>query len=81
MFYVYAIRSHLGGRIYIGQTENVSARIASHNDGQVRSTKKYRPWDLIAVEEFESRGAARWKEHDLKKSHGRRIRWIEEHRQ
>jgi putative endonuclease len=81
MFYVYAIRSHLAGRIYIGQAENVTARIASHNDGQVRSTKKDRPWDLIAVEEFETREAARWREHELKKSHGRRIHWIEEHRQ
>jgi putative endonuclease len=81
MFYVYAISSHLADRIYIGHTENVTARIASHNDGQVRSTKKDRPWDLIAVEEFETREAARWREHELKKSHGRRIRWIEKHRQ
>jgi putative endonuclease len=81
MFCAYAIRSHLAGRIYIGQTENVAARIASHNNGQVRSTKKDRPWDLIAVEEFKTREAARWMEHELKKSHGRRTRWIEEHRQ
>ena len=81
MFYVYAIKSHLAGHIYIGQTDNVTARIVSHNDGQVRSTKKNRPWDLIAVEEFETREGARWREHELKKSHGRRIRWIEEHRQ
>ena len=81
MFYVYAIRSRLAGRIYIGQSENVTARIASHNDGQVRSTKKDRPWDLIAVEEFETREAARWREHELKESHERRIRWIGKHRQ
>jgi putative endonuclease len=79
MFYVYAIRSDLAGRIYIGQAENVTARIASHNDGQVRSTKKDRPWNLIAVEEFETRAAARWREHELKESHGRRIRWIGRH--
>ena len=47
MFYVYAIRSDLAGRIYIGQAENGTARIASHTDGQVRSTKKDRPWNLI----------------------------------
>ena len=81
MFYVYAIKSHLAGRIYIGQTENVMARIAFHNDGQVKSTDKDRPWDLIAFEEFETREAARWRERELKKSHGRRTRWIEEHRQ
>ena len=81
MFYVYAIRSQLAGSIYIGQTKNVSARIASHNGGRVRSTKRNRPWDLIAVEEFETREAARWREHELKKSHERRIRWIEAHRQ
>jgi putative endonuclease len=81
MFYVYAIRSRLASRIYIGQAENVTARIASHNDGQVRSTKKDHPWELIAIEEFETREAARWREQELKKSHGRRIHWIEEHRQ
>ena len=81
MVYVYAIRSNLTGRIYIGQTENVTARIVSHNDGQVKSTKKDRPWDLIAVDEFETREEARWRERELKKSHGRRMRWVEEHRQ
>jgi len=81
MFYVYAIRSDLAGRIYIGQAENVAARIESHNDGQVRSTKKDRPWNLIAVEEFETRAAARWREHELKKSHGIRMRWMGRHRQ
>ena len=81
MFHVYAIRSHITGRTYIGQTENVMTRIASHNDGQVRSTKKDRPWDLIAIEEFETREAARWREHELKKSYGRRTRWIGEHPQ
>jgi len=79
MFYVYAIRSDFAGRIYIGQTENVTARVASYNDGRVRSTKKDRPWDLIAVEELETREAARWREHELKKSNRRRICWIEEH--
>jgi predicted GIY-YIG superfamily endonuclease len=58
MFHVYAISSHVTGRTYIGQTENIKTRIASHNDGQVRSTKKDRPWDLIAIEEFETREAA-----------------------
>ena len=81
MFYVYAIKSHFAGRIYIGQTEDITTRIASHNGGQVRSTRKDRPWDLISVEEFETREAARWREHELKKSKGRRICWIEEHRQ
>jgi hypothetical protein len=42
---------------------------------------KDRPWDLIAIEEFEIREAARWREHELKKSQGRRTRWFEEHRQ
>jgi putative endonuclease len=81
MFYVYAIRSHSAGRIYIGQTENIAARIKSHNEGQVRSTKKDRPWELIAIQEFDTREAARWREHELKKSNRRRICWIEEHRQ
>ena len=43
MYSVYAIRSILTGRICVGQTSNLKARLKDHNDGSVRSTKVDRP--------------------------------------
>jgi len=76
MFCVYGIRSQKCGRIYIGQTCNLRERLKVHNNGLVRSTKKDLPWDLIAIERCETRGSARWLESQLKKSKGKRLRWL-----
>ena len=47
MFYVYAIRSAVTSRLYVGQTRDMTARLAAHNAGGVRSTKQDRPWRLL----------------------------------
>jgi putative endonuclease len=52
--------------LYIGSTQNVSIRVGKHNQGQVRSTKAYRPWKLLGYESFDSRSAAVKQEHFLK---------------
>ena len=56
---VYAIKSKVDGRIYVGFTKNIENRLKEHNSGKTRSTKGYRPWILIFTEECESRVAAR----------------------
>lgn len=76
MFYVYAIQSTLNLRVYIGQTQDIDARLAEHNAGQVRSTRQNRPWRVIKVALCESREAARWLEHQLKASRGKRLKWL-----
>ena len=76
---VYAIEDG-SGRIYIGQTEDLRVRIRSHNSGYVPSTRRDRPWRLIALEVLPSRSAARWLELQLKRSRGKRLRWIAVHR-
>ncbi len=76
MYWVYAIKSLKGDRVYIGQTANLLERVQTHNRGLVESTKADRPWRLIAFEECDSREAARWLEKCLKNSRGRRIRWL-----
>ncbi|MDD2235405.1 MAG: GIY-YIG nuclease family protein [Desulfitobacteriaceae bacterium] len=77
MFRVYAIKSRKFARIYIGQTINLEKRLSMHNKGQVKSTQRDRPWVLIAFETFETRAQARWKEFNLKKSRGMRLKWLE----
>ena len=80
MFKVYAIRSSINQRVYIGQTKDFDARLNLHNKGLVKSTKRDIPWELYAEEVFETREAARWCEYQLKKSKGRREKWLEDHK-
>ncbi len=77
MFDVYAIESVAINRIYIGYTQDINERLKYHNSGHVKSTAKGMPWRLVAVEKIESRNEARWLERSLKKSRGKRIKWIE----
>ena len=78
MFCVYAIQSYLNGRIYIGQTQDISIRLADHNAGRVVSTRQHRPWRLIKCVPCDTREAAPWLEHELKSSRGRRLKWLSE---
>ena len=74
-FVVYGIQS-ASGKIYIGQTSDMERRLHNHNEGRVRSTVADRPWVLVALQRCADRDSARWIEHQLKKSHGRRERWL-----
>jgi len=46
-FFVYILYSETFQRYYIGQTNNLSDRIARHNAGYVSSTEPYRPWKIV----------------------------------
>lgn len=80
MFYVYAIISDLSQRIYIGYTSDIGKRLKYHNSGYVKSTAKDRPWTLSALEELETRSQATWLERSLKKSRGKRLKWLAKNR-
>ncbi|HNV51870.1 MAG TPA: GIY-YIG nuclease family protein [Tenuifilaceae bacterium] len=56
---VYAIRSKVDDRIYVGFTHDVQKRLLEHNRGETKSTKGYRPWVLVYTEEVDSREEAR----------------------
>lgn len=56
---VYAIRSKIDDRIYVGFTQDVQKRLLEHNRGETKSTKGYRPWVLVYTEEVDSREEAR----------------------
>jgi len=77
MYLVYAIKSLSKERIYIGHTKDFNKRLNYHNAGYVKSTSDDRPWVLLALEEFGTRGKARWFERELKRSSGKRKKWIE----
>ncbi len=71
MFYVYAIKSLVRTYIYVGLTDNLDRRINQHNKGQNRSTKAYKPFELIYTEEFKTREEARAREKYLKSGVGK----------
>jgi putative endonuclease len=80
MFNVYAIKSLAIKRIYIGHTRAINERLKYHNSGYVKSTAKDRPWKVVALEKVENKEDARWLERSLKKSKGRRIKWLYKNR-
>jgi putative endonuclease len=71
--YVYILKSRKDGRLYVGSTKDVSMRVAQHNNGESRSTKSYRPWDLVKAEQYPSRTIAIKREKFLKSGIGRRV--------
>ncbi|RZK54134.1 MAG: GIY-YIG nuclease family protein [Pedobacter sp.] len=71
VFYVYAIKSEVDQRIYVGFSSDVMKRLAEHNAGKTKSTKGYRPWKLIYTEAVVGRIAARNREKYLKSGIGK----------
>ena len=66
MYYVYFLKSTKNNDLYIGSCENLDIRFKQHNDGKVRSTQFYRPWELLGHEIYESRSEAVRQERFLK---------------
>ncbi|MFA6458413.1 MAG: GIY-YIG nuclease family protein [Patescibacteria group bacterium] len=70
MYYVYILKSGAHKRFYIGASSDIKKRLAEHNKGNTKSTKPYRPWELIYVENFESKSEAHKREFYLKHPKG-----------
>ena len=71
MFYVYAISSRVKSYIYVGLTDNLERRLKQHFDGRSKTTRPYRPFELIYSETKETRIAAREREKYFKTSKGK----------
>jgi len=72
MHYVYVLVSNATGRLYIGSSASPDERLASHNGGKVKSTRPYRPWRRIHLEEYEDVASALSREKYLKSGWGRK---------
>lgn len=66
MYYVYFLKSLKNSDLYVGSTEDVSNRLKRHNDGKIKSTKFYKPWQLLGFETYNTRSEAVKKERFLK---------------
>ena len=58
MYFVYILYSLSNDRYYIGQTNDLDKRLERHNKGYVKSTKGFRPWEIVYSEPYEIRSKA-----------------------
>ena len=74
MYTVYILHSKAFNKIYVGCTSNLEARFKSHNElGTKGWTIKFRPWEVIHTEEFDSKREALDREKQLKGGKGRLV--------
>ena len=58
MKYVYILESLDAEHFYVGVTDDLLARLAKHNAGEVPHTSKYRPWRLRTYVAFSDKELA-----------------------
>lgn len=66
MHYVYLLKSKIKKFHYIGYTEDLKKRFQEHNEGQTKSTKAYKPFELVYYEAYTHETTARKREVGLK---------------
>lgn len=72
MFKVYILFSRKYNKTYVGFTSNLEERMKSHNFlGKKGFTVKYRPWELVYSEDFETKAMAMQREKYFKTGKGR----------
>jgi len=72
MFYIYILKSKKDNKLYIGYINNLKRRIKEHNSGDNKSTKFWRPFELIYYEAYKSEDDAKRRE-DMLKLFGRAL--------
>jgi predicted GIY-YIG superfamily endonuclease len=69
--YVYILQSTDNSHFYVGMTDDLRARIAKHNAGEVSHTSKYMPWRVKTYVAFSDERQALSFEKYLKSPSGR----------
>jgi putative endonuclease len=76
MYTVYVLYSARFNKIYIGYTSDLESRFKSHNElGTQGWTIRFRPWEILHTENFESKSNAMKREKQLKSAAGRDFIW------
>lgn len=71
MFYVYVLQSLKDNKLYIGFTSDLKRRFKEHNNGESKSTKSRKPFELLYYEAHKSERDARRRERYLKTDKGK----------
>ena len=76
MFTTYVLYSEKYGKIYVGFTSDMSNRLLSHNQLATKGwTIKFRPWQIVFTEIFDTKSEAMKREKELKSAKGREFIW------
>ena len=70
-FYVYILYNKDRDFIYVGYSDDLKERVKYHNSGYVKSTKFYKPLELIHYEAYRNMKDAKRREMYLKTNRGR----------
>ena len=70
MYFVYILQSEKNKSLYIGYTENIFKRFKEHNEGKSKSTKPFKPYNLIFYEAFLNQKDAKAREEYFKSGWG-----------
>ena len=73
MYSVYALRSLKRNYIYVGISNDIVRRVMEHNRGYNKTTRPYRPFELIYTRSFGSRIEARNHEKYMKSGAGKEL--------
>ncbi|OGH18018.1 MAG: hypothetical protein A2868_02145 [Candidatus Levybacteria bacterium RIFCSPHIGHO2_01_FULL_40_15b] len=71
MWYVYILKSKNFKKSYVGSSDNPERRLLEHNSGKNTYTRRYKPWEILKTESFETYIEARRKENFYKTGIGR----------
>ena len=66
MYFLYILQSLKSKQFYIGSSSDVQKRLQAHNRGSNKSTKPYRPWTVVYIEELRDKSSAEKREWFLK---------------
>ena len=72
-FHLYILRSQTTGRYYVGQSQDLAARISYHNANYSKSLRNRGPWQLVYKEEYSTRSEALRREREIKSWKDRRM--------
>jgi putative endonuclease len=72
MYYVYVLKLN-NNDLYIGYTEDLNKRLITHQSGESRFTKPYRPVKLVYYEAYLSKEDATKREYHLKTGQQREL--------
>lgn len=69
VWFVYVLYSVTTGRLYTGISTSPSRRLGEHNTGKkgAKATRAGRPWKIVYVEEFDTKGLALKREYAIKR--------------
>jgi len=73
VFFFYILQSESTGHFYIGQTHNLTERLAYHNANYSKSLKNRGPWKLVYTESYGTRAEAVRRERQVKSWKDRRM--------